>query len=859
MSVSLVALLTAGLVGTVAPAAEAAAPCDPLVNAIACENTLPGNPPSEWDISGAGDASLQGFATQFSVDQGQTVGFKVDTTASAFTIDVYRVGWYQGNGARRVATLPTPLAQDQPDCLSDPATGLVDCGNWSQSSAWAVPATAVSGMYFARLRRPDTGGASHVFFVVRDDDGGSKVVFQTNDTTWHAYNGFGGNSLYSGAPVGRAYKVSYNRPFDTGASWPHTFFWQDQYPMIRFMERNGYDMSYISGVDADAQGSELLEHDVFVSAGHDEYWSKQQRTNVEAARDAGVHLAFFSGNLLFWKTRWESSIDGSGTARRTLVSYKETHAGAKIDPNAQWTGTWRDPRFSPPADGGNPENLLTGTRFMVNGIRNDTITVPSADGKLRLWRNTSVATQAVGATASLASGSLGYEWDEVTDDGTRPPGLIRMSDTTVPINDGKYLLDYGSTYGNGTARHSLAMYRAQSGALVFSAGTIRWAYGLATENADNSGGVEDVRMQQATVNLFADMGAQPGTLQSGLTLASASTDGTRPTATITSPPSGSTVQTGTPVTISGTATDSGGLVGGVEVSFDGGATWRLASGRANWSYVWTPNQVGTTTIQVRAIDDSLNVQTPGVSITLTSSFVCPCSIFTAATVPPTPSVGEALPVELGVKFRSDVAGQVTGIRFYKGAGNTGTHVGNLWSASGALLASATFTGESASGWQQVNFSSPVSVAAGTTYIASYFAPAGVYSYTHDVFGGGGVDNAPLHALASGVDGTNGVFRYGASSGFPTASYRDANYWVDVVFTTGTPPADTTAPTVSATSPVAGATGVSRSVTPSATFSEAVQAGTVGFSLAAGGTPVAGTSAYNATTRTATFTQSAGLA
>ena len=161
---------------------------------------------------------------------------------------------------------------------------------------------------------------SHVFFVVRDDDGGSKVVFQTNDTTWHAYNGYGGNSLYGGSPAGRAYKVSYNRPFDTGSSWPHTFFWQDQYPMIRFMERNGYDMSYISGVDADASGSELLDHDVFVSAGHDEYWSKQQRANVEAARDAGVHLAFFSGNLMFWKTRWESSIDGSGTARRTLVS-----------------------------------------------------------------------------------------------------------------------------------------------------------------------------------------------------------------------------------------------------------------------------------------------------------------------------------------------------------------------------------------------------------------------------------------------------------------------------------------------------------------------------------------------------------
>ena len=101
-----------------------------------------------------------------------------------------------------------------------------------------------------------------------------------------------------------------------------------------------------------------------MSVGHDEYWSGGQRANVTAARDAGVHLAFFSGNEIFWKTRWEPSIDGSNTANRTLVCYKETHANAKIDPSPEWTGTWRDPRFSPPADGGRPENELSGTIFM---------------------------------------------------------------------------------------------------------------------------------------------------------------------------------------------------------------------------------------------------------------------------------------------------------------------------------------------------------------------------------------------------------------------------------------------------------------------------------------------------------------
>ena len=120
-----------------------------------------------------------------------------------------------------------------------------------------------------------------------------------------------------------------------------------EYPMVRWLERNGYDVSYSTGVDSDRLGAELREHAAFLSVGHDEYWSGTQRANVEAARDAGVNLAFFSGNEVFWKTRWEDD-------HRTLVTYKETHANAKIDPHAnEWTGTWRDPRpFNP--QGGSP-------------------------------------------------------------------------------------------------------------------------------------------------------------------------------------------------------------------------------------------------------------------------------------------------------------------------------------------------------------------------------------------------------------------------------------------------------------------------------------------------------------------------
>ena len=394
-------------------------------NPIVVENAKPGNPPSQWDISGSGDASIQGFATDISVNRGGTIRFKIKTNATNYRLDIYRLGYYNGLGARLVATVSpsAALPQNQPNPITNSSTGLIDCGNWAESASWTVPVDATSGVYIAKVIRTDTGGASHIAFIVRDDSSTSDLIFQTSDTTWQAYNSWGGNSLYVGSPAGRAYKVSYNRPFNTrdGAT-SYDWLFSAEYPMIRWLEANGYNVSYTTGVDTDRSGNLLTNHKVFLSVGHDEYWSANQRANVEAARNAGVHLAFFSGNEVFWKTRWESSIDGSGTPYRTLVCYKETHAGAKIDPTSTWTGTWRDPRFSPPGDGGRPENALTGTLFMVNGHRDDAISVPASYGSHRFWRNTSVATLTGSQVATFPVGTLGYEWDACPNNGVQPPG-----------------------------------------------------------------------------------------------------------------------------------------------------------------------------------------------------------------------------------------------------------------------------------------------------------------------------------------------------------------------------------------------------------------------------------------------------
>jgi hypothetical protein len=135
---------------------------------------------------------------------------------------------------------------------------------------------------------------------------------------------------------------------------------------------------------------------------------------------------------------------------------------------------------------------------------------------------------------------------------------------------------------------------------------------------------------------------------------------------------------------------------------------------------------------------------------------------------------------VGVKFRSDIGGNITGIRFFKGAGNNGTHVGLLYTATGTLMAQAAFSGETASGWQQVNFAAPVAISPNTTYVAAMFTSTG-FAWDAGYFTASGADNASLHALKSGVDGLNGVYGYSSTPVFPASSYFNSNYWVDVVF------------------------------------------------------------------------------
>lgn len=843
----LVIAMVAALLPLTAPAAVAAGPCDPGMNPVVCENSKPGSPPSEWDIDGAGDDSIQGFSTEISVNVGQAIKFKIDTRAPSYTIGIYRTGWYGGNGARKIADVtPSAFRQTQPACRSDLTTELYDCGTWAVSATWQVPSTAVSGVYIALLTRPDTGGQSHITFIVRNDGNHSAVVFQTADETWQAYNTYGGSDFYQGANNGRAYKVSYNRPVATrDGIGGRDFYFANEYPMVRFLEQNGYDVSYISGLDSDRNGAELLNHKVFLSVGHDEYWSGPQRANVTAARDAGVNLQFLSGNEMYWRTRFEpSSVDGA--AGRTLTCYKETWSNAKIDPTAQWTGTWRDPRFASQANGGGlPENGVTGTLYMSN-FTDLPVTVSAAEGKTRLWRNTSLASLAAGSSAVLAQHTIGYESDEDLDNGFRPAGQIQLSTTTGAVSE--YLQDFGNTTKPGTTTHHLTLYRAPSGALVFSAGSVQWTWGLDQEH-DGTGAPADARMRQAQVNLLADMGASPASLAAGLVATAASGDKTGPTVTINAPADGASLAHGTNVTVSGTATDVGGVVAGVEVSTDGGATWHPASGKATWTYSYIQKGLATATIQVRGIDDSANI---GAVATRNLSLNGPYSVF-GQTVPPTVDSGDAGAYEMGLRFSPSVDGFVTGVRFYKSTANTGTHTGSLWSATGTRLATATFASETASGWQTVLFSQPVPVTAGQKYTVSYWAPKGHYSTKDFQWAYTGFNDPPLKV--AGGFGAEAAGVYNTSQGFPTSSFNGGNYFVDAVFST----TDTSPLTVSGQTPIPSSSSVSVSTTVSGVFSKAVTAATVQLTVQSSAGAVAGTTTYDAVARKATFTPTSQLA
>lgn len=428
------------------------------MNPIVEENARPGT--SDWRLDHpAVGREIEGYASATSVQRGQPIALYVHTAEPSYVLEVFRIGWYQGLGARRLFGPVTLRGVAQPMPAMDADSGLVDCA-WTRPFVLGTGADWTSGIHLARLTAAGSGAQSYILFVVRDDGRATDLMVQLPVTTYQAYNAWGGKSLYHWGSSGqqRAAKVSFNRPYAANAQNPAAAFGMGagefltnlqphgaHYPvsnagwdvnMVRWLEREGFDVAYGTNLDTHDRAPSRKRCKAFLSIGHDEYWTREMRDHVEAARDAGVHLAFFGANGAYWQVRMEG---------RVMVCHKK----GKVD---QWRG----------AALGRPEEQLIGVMYDGDPVDGDIVVATPEH-----WVFAGTRLEAGYALPGL----LGYEVDCVQGWGPADVQILAASPWAALDGSGKQGLSH------------MSLYRAASGAAVFATGSIQWAWGLDDFNA----------------------------------------------------------------------------------------------------------------------------------------------------------------------------------------------------------------------------------------------------------------------------------------------------------------------------------------------------------------------------------------
>jgi PKD repeat protein len=549
---------TCGLSMLIGPARAAAEVSCPNANPIVNENHCMGAGTTSNELSHYSE-SIAGFSTKTSYNLGESVQLKIGTSAPSFpgtkaSIAVYRIGYYGGAGARLISAAGASNVQINNSEQCNPMnaeTGELSCANWNLTYTIPGSSLPVSGIYEAVFTDLADGGIQNeVIFTVRNDARASDILFVLPTASYEAYNTWGCKSLYfdlcglgnTVAGDERAVAVSFDRPLAEGEEQRNKF-WGPDYATVQWMEEQGYDVTYTDDVQTDAAPASLLTHKAIVISGHSEYWSNGSFNNMLAAREHGVSIASFSANTAYWQTRYTNN-------RRTIVCYKTIQGAggiggatpndpASIGPNGERfpslaTTTRRDfgtPAGSPnsPPGGrvgvGQPENELWGVMYVGdNEARDWGLTLPAgnAGGEYegsRLWRNSGVPTN---SATILGSELVGWEWDQIPSATSsvyaraaalEPEGVKRISSTSTSDPNSSWLQDEGreraaSPPPGQSSEVSAVSYRAKSGAYVFSSGTMQWAYGF-----DRIGAIN-----QATYNVFSEMGVQPTTPEEGIVL-----------------------------------------------------------------------------------------------------------------------------------------------------------------------------------------------------------------------------------------------------------------------------------------------------------------------------------------------------
>ncbi len=457
-------------------------------NPIVLENQQPGT--DTWRLRRPGfsvandtDKQIKGYASATSVNKGQPLTFYVTVNpAQSFKLELYRMGWYGGMGGRLMHSSGQLAGSSQAPCVPHATTGRIEC-NWNPSYSLTIPTTWTSGVYLGLLTNSNNF-QNYIIFVVRDDERPADFLYQQSITTFQAYNnypndGATGKSLYDNSSFGnntivgskRAVEVSFDRPYrDSGAEDFLSADWSWEYYFIRWAERSGYDMTYSTDLDTHTNGARLLNYAGFLSVGHDEYWSDEMYDAAEVARDAGIDLAFFGSNDVYWQVRFAAS--SSGTPNRVMICYKDAVKDPEPNP-ALKTARFREV--------GRAEQQLIGIMY-------DTWADPSLNSDMVVINSDHWLYAGSGAqNGDRIPRITGYEIDRL------------MTEFPAPINTQHTLLAH-SPYVDNAGRTTYAnssIYRAPSGAWVFGAGTMSWSWALDRD------GYTDSRIQQATHNLLA--------------------------------------------------------------------------------------------------------------------------------------------------------------------------------------------------------------------------------------------------------------------------------------------------------------------------------------------------------------------